>query len=207
MDYWFDNLNEAGIEDVVVNLHWLPEVVKAYLEDRKGSLPRVETIYEPELLGSGGTLAACQEWAADADIVVSIYGDLLVSQKISSVVSFHQTHNCPFTLTVARADEPWRRGIATVDDDGIVTSFVEKPPNPKSDLAASGIYAMDRDILKEIVGLGVELGRPFDLGGDVIPRLVNRMKAYYADGEILDIGTLKAYAEADEFALRLGISR
>jgi mannose-1-phosphate guanylyltransferase len=207
MDYWFDNLNEAGITDVIVNTHWLPEVVEEYLAERKGKLPRVEVLFEPELLGSGGTLAACAEWASDADVVVSIYGDLLVSQKVSSVVDFHHSHDFPFTLTVAHADEPWRRGIATVDEQGLVTGFVEKPANPTSDLAAAGMYAMDPSILTEMSEIQSQLGLPLDLGGDVIPRLVGRMKAYYAEGEILDIGTLEAYAEAQDFAARLGIGQ
>jgi mannose-1-phosphate guanylyltransferase len=207
MDYWFDNLNEAGIEDVVVNTHWLPEVVEEYLAARGDLLPRVKTLFEAELLGSGGTLAECADWASDADIVVSLYGDLLVTQKISSVVAFHRTHEFPFTLSVAHADEPWRRGIATVGEGDIVTDFVEKPPNPTSDLAAAGMYAMSPDVLMEMVALRDELGLPLDLGTHVIPRLVNRMKAYYAEGVIHDIGTFEAYAEAQELAKRLGMNR
>ena len=207
MDYWFDNLNDAGIKDVIVNTHWLPEVVEEYLASRKDLLPHVETLYEPELLGSGGTLAACADWAADADLVVSLYGDLLVTQKISAVVDFHRSHDYPFTLSVAHADEPWRRGIATVNDDGIVTEFIEKPEKPVSDLAGVGMYAMTPSILQEMVSIRGELGLPFDLGGDVIPRLVNRMKAYFAEGEILDIGTMEAYMEAQDFALSRGIAR
>ena len=202
MDYWFDNLNEAGIEEVIVNTHWLPEVVEEYLESRRGLMPHITTLFEPVLLGSAGTLAACAEWASDADLVVSLYGDLLVSQKISSIIDFHRSHEYPFTLSVSHADEPWRRGIATVDDSGLVTGFIEKPSNPTSDLAAAGMYVMSPEILQEMVQLRDERGLPLDLGGDVIPRLINRMKAYYAEGEILDIGTLEAYSEAQDFARR-----
>ncbi len=206
MDYWLDNLTEAGISEVLVNTHWLHEVVEDYVSGRSGKLPKVDLLFEPELLGSGGTLAACAEWASDADVIVSIYGDLLVSQKVSSVLDFHATHNFPFTLTVAHQDEPWRRGIATVADDGTVTSFIEKPAHPQSDLAAAGIYAMDPVILRQIGEIQSELGLPFDLGRDVIPRLVGQMKAYYAEGEILDIGTLEAYSGAQEFAKRIGLA-
>ena len=207
MDYWFDNLNDAGIEDVIINTHWLPEVVEQYLDSRKGLLPRIQTLHEPVLLGSAGTLAACAEWAADAELVVSIYGDLLVSQKISSILDFHRAHSYPFTLSVSHADEPWRRGIATVDEEGIVTDFVEKPANPTSDLAAAGMYVMTPEILKEMAEIRDQHGLPLDLGGDVIPLLTNRMKAYFAEGEILDIGTLEAYSEAQDFARREGLVR
>ena len=203
MDYWFDNLNAAGIEDVVVNTHWLADVVREYLASRAHLMPRVEILHEPELLGSAGTLAQCAEWASDSDTVVSLYGDLLAVQKVSDLLSFHSSHDYPFTLTVAHADEPWRRGIATVNDDGVVTEFIEKPTHPTSDLAGAGMYAMSPAVLYEMVELRDRLGLPLDLGKDVIPRLANRMKAYYATGEILDIGTPEAYEEAQVLTRKL----
>jgi mannose-1-phosphate guanylyltransferase len=200
MDYWFDNLVEAGVEEVLVNTHWLPEVVGDYLSKRSHLSPSVQVLHEPVLLGSAGTLAACAEWASNADVVLSLYGDLLTSQSLSKIVDFHLSHDFPFTLSVSHQDEPWRRGIATVNDQGVVTGFIEKPKNPESDLAAAGMYAMAPDILVEAATLRDEIGLPLDLGGDLIPRLAGRMKAYYADGVIIDIGTHEAYREAELYA-------
>jgi mannose-1-phosphate guanylyltransferase len=198
MQYWFDNLRQAGVEEVVVNTHWLADVVEEFIGVGADRDPKVKLLHEPTLLGSAGTLAELADWASDADIVVSLYGDLLVTQKISDVVDFHLSHDFPFTLTVAEADEPWRRGIATVDGQDIVTEFIEKPKNPVSNLAGAGMYAMSPSVLREAVMLREKKGLPLDLGADLIPLLAGRMKAYRANGIILDIGTMAAYQEAQD---------
>jgi NDP-sugar pyrophosphorylase family protein len=167
----------------------------------------VQTLHEPILLGSGGTLAACAEWASDADVVMSLYGDLLVSQSIAEIVKFHGSHSYPFTLSVKPTEEPTQKGIATVNSEGVVTEFVEKPAHPNGNLSAAGMYAMSPKVLTEIAKMQQTRGLPLDLGGDVIPTLLNRMKAYFAEGEVFDIGTMDAYSQAQDFARHHGFGR
>lgn len=57
LDIWLDALAAAGVDEVLVNLHHLPEQVEAHLA-RRGGGPLVRTVFEPVLLGSAGTLLA-----------------------------------------------------------------------------------------------------------------------------------------------------
>ena len=55
LDIWLDAFDRAGVDEVLVNLHHLPDVVRRHLAARTGP-PAVRTFFEPELLGSAGTL-------------------------------------------------------------------------------------------------------------------------------------------------------
>ena len=55
LDHWMELLSAGGIGDVLVNLHYLPDQVRAYLADCRYPL-QITTTYEPRLLGTGGTL-------------------------------------------------------------------------------------------------------------------------------------------------------
>src|SRR5271169_3611170 len=61
LDVWLDAFDRAGIDEVLVNLHHLPDVVRHHIAARPRP-PVVRTFFEPELLGSAGTLAANRHW-------------------------------------------------------------------------------------------------------------------------------------------------
>jgi len=73
----------------------------------------------------------------------------------------------------------------------VVREFVEKPAQPKSNWAFSGILLGTPDLLQAIPR---EL--PADLGFHVLPKLVNRMLAYPISDYLVDIGTMEKYQSA-----------
>ena len=68
LDVWVDRLAEAGIREARINTHALADQVRAYIADvnSEGRLRLVES-YEPELLGSAGTVAANADLADGAE--------------------------------------------------------------------------------------------------------------------------------------------
>ena len=60
---WFDLCARHGISEVLVNLHHLPDAVRAFVAAYHGPL-RVETVHEPVLLGSAGTVSAQRDFVA-----------------------------------------------------------------------------------------------------------------------------------------------
>jgi mannose-1-phosphate guanylyltransferase len=90
-----------------------------------------------------------------------------------------------------RADAPEECGIATLDANGLVTRFVEKPRRPESNLANAGIYVMRTDLIHAIPQKPLA-----DFGFDIIPGLVGRMHGYPIPDYYIDIGTLERLAKA-----------
>lgn len=74
LDHALDRLDDAGVTDVVVNTHWLPEKIEAHLERR--ATPLITISREDDLLETGGGIAKALPllgtapfYAANADIV------------------------------------------------------------------------------------------------------------------------------------------
>ncbi len=192
LDIWLDELDRAGVGEVVVNLHHLPDVVRRHIEARSAP-PTVTTFFEPTLLGSAGTLVANREWIESEDMFLACNADNLTDFELASLVEHHRQSGAIATLTVFHTDTPSACGIVELDDTGRVVGFVEKPRQPVSDLANAGIYAFHPSVLDEIDG-----PPPNDIGSDLLPRLVGRASAMPVEGYFRDIGTTEAYARAQQ---------
>ena len=155
----------------------------------------VRLFYEPELLGSAGTLLANRNWVDDGEPFFILYGDNLTNVDLGQMYDFHYRSPLPLTLGVFKTHEPERCGIADVNENGVVVDFVEKPENPKSNLAHAGINIADNRIF-DFFPEDADSIRPLDLGFHVIPNLVGNMKAYFIDEFLMDIGTSESYEKA-----------
>ncbi|ABD57163.1 nucleotidyltransferase family protein [Jannaschia sp. CCS1] len=193
LDYWLDALDAADIRQALLNTHHKRDQVKIWLETANSSRNvAIAEAYEPELLGSAGTVTANRDWADDASEVVVIYADNLSDIDLGALVAFHRTHSDPMTMMLFHTPYPSKCGIATLDDDARVTAFVEKPDQPESDLANAGLYVLDASAWREIADMGA-----FDFGFDVIPAFVGRMRGYAHPGYHRDIGTHESLAQAE----------
>jgi mannose-1-phosphate guanylyltransferase len=199
LDYWMEKLVRAGVRDALINTHAHPEQVRAYIADVHAcGLMRLTESYEPVLLGSGGTLAANTHWADDADQVVIIYPDNLSTVDLAAMLKYHESHGDPFTMLLFRTPNPRGCGIAELDAQNRVVSFVEKPPEPKSDLANAGVYVVSADAYREMAAAGGK-----DIGFDLLPRFVGRMRGWAFGGYHRDIGSPADLTVVNEAAPRL----
>ena len=192
LDIWLDALDRAGVDEVLVNLHHLPDVVYRHLAARTGP-PAVRTVLEPALLGSAGTLIANRDWVDGEEFFLACYADNLTDFDLRSLVEAHRHHGPIATWTVFHSERPWAGGVVELDTAGRVIGFTEKPAHPVSDLTNAGMYAFHPSVLDEIDGVP-----PKDIGFDLLPRLVGRARAVLVEGYFRDIGTADAYHQARE---------
>jgi mannose-1-phosphate guanylyltransferase len=190
LDIWLDAFDHAGVDEVLVNLHHLPDVVRDHLDARAGT-PTVHTFLEPELLGSAGTLAANRAWVEGEEMFLACYADNLTDFDLRSLVETHMKHGAVATLTVFHSERPSAGGVVELDAAGTVVGFTEKPSKPASDLVNAGMYAFHPGVLDEIGG-----SPPRDIGYDLLPLLVGRAKTMLVEGYLRDLGTVDAYQRA-----------
>ncbi len=192
LDIWLEAFDRAGVVEVLVNLHHLPDVVSRHI-DARTSPPTVRTLFEPELLGSAGTLAASRQWVDGEDMFLACNADNLTDFELRSLVDCHRESGAVATLTVFRSEQPSAGGVVEIDGTGRVVGFAEKPSEPVSDLMNAGMYAFHPSVLDEIDG-----PPPKDIGYDLLPRLVGRAQTMLVDGYFRDIGTAEGYRRARE---------
>jgi mannose-1-phosphate guanylyltransferase len=188
---WLALCRRAGITEVLLNTHAHAQAVHNYVAEHRNGL-QIKIFDEPELLGSGGTLAENRDWIASETCFWVLYADVLTNVDMRAMLRFHRWHNLAATIGLYRVPDPGRCGIVTVDrETRRVIEFVEKPTYPPSNLAFTGVLISTPELLEAIPD-----ERPIDLAGGVLPRVVGRVAGYECDAYTLDIGTPANYEHA-----------
>jgi glucose-1-phosphate adenylyltransferase len=136
------------------------------------------------------------------DFVLILSGDHIYEMNYDAMAAFHQDHEATLTMATIRVPiaEASRFGIIAMNEEYRVTSFLEKPANPPSNLANMGVYLFNTDVLDK--ALWEDHHRPdssHDFGKDILPRLINkgeRVFAYPYTGYWVDVGTVNSYWQA-----------
>jgi mannose-1-phosphate guanylyltransferase len=196
LDIWLDEFERSTVDEVLVNVHHLPEVVRQHVASRTGP-PTVRLAFEPRLLGSAGTLAANREWVEGEEFFLVCYADNLTDFDLSALVDAHRSGGGIATMVVFHSESPSTGGVVELDMTGRVVGFEEKPATPVSDLVNAGVYAFSPAVLNEINAIASGAS-PLDIGYDLLPRLVGRAYAVPIEGYFRDIGTPEAYRRARE---------
>jgi len=198
LQIWLEHLERSGIDEVLINTHWLQEQVQDFVKlwSAKHSKINITLFHEPTLLGSAGTLLANRQWAGHAPFFI-IYGDNLTKFDLQKMLAFHRKNRQPLTIRIYKRADPKRSGIVCLDENDIVIDFEEKPKKPKSDLGAGGIYIADCRIFdffpKNRKGRMSDI---LDLSYHVLPKMAGKMKAYDSGEFSIDIGTPDSLAKA-----------
>jgi len=115
------------------------------------------------------------------------------------MISFHMDHQADLTMGVIPVpiEEASRFGIVGTDKKYKVTSFVEKPAKPPSNLANMGVYLFNRDLLDKILWDDHQReDSSHDFGKNILPNLIKskaRVFAFPYTGYWMDVGTVQSY--------------
>jgi glucose-1-phosphate adenylyltransferase len=138
----------------------------------------------------------------DPKYVLIISGDHIYNMDYREMLDYHKRKNANVTISVipVKWEEASRFGIMNTDGDQRVTSFVEKPAHPNSNLASMGIYIFTWEVLKSC--LLRDENNPEssnDFGKNVIPAMLEhgaKLYAYPFKGYWKDVGTIDSLWEA-----------
>ena len=191
LEIWFKILENHGIREVLINTHHLADRVENFLKSLHTSI-KVTTVYEPELLGSAGTLRRNKVFVGDVPYFFIIYADSFTTVNLTNLLNFHRKNAAHLTMGLFHTAEPKRSGIVTIDESGRIIDFIEKPENPPGDLSNTGIMVASPKVLEEIPE-----HYPCDLSLHVLPNLIGRMYGLEINEYFIDIGTTESYKEAN----------
>jgi len=188
--YWLKLFEQHGISEVLINLHHLPDLVFQFLQENEFNL-KIHTVFEQELLGSSGTIRSNFDFVCNEREFLICYADNLTNINLGNMIDFHVSKRPILTLGLFHTNNPRQCGIAELDENNMVTNFVEKPENPKSNLAGAGIYIANHEIWHYLPE-----HYPSDIGYDILPNLVRKMQGYFINEYFIDIGTIDSYEQA-----------
>jgi glucose-1-phosphate adenylyltransferase len=136
------------------------------------------------------------------DFVLVLSGDHIYAMNYDALIAFHVDHQADVTICTIRVpiEDASRFGILDVDQNYQVTSFEEKPREPKSDLVNMGVYLFNIELLDKVLWEDrAQSESTHDFGKDIIPRLIEdgaRVSAFPYSGYWVDVGTVESYWKA-----------
>jgi len=195
MEHILDLLARHGFTEVIANLHYFPETIRAYFGER------IAYHDEPELLGTAGGVRGCADFFGEEPFVV-ISGDALTDIDLTALAARHRSAGGIATLAVKKVSDTREYGVVLRDRDGRITGFQEKPAPEEalSDLGNCGIYVFEPAIFdyfpkRDFVDWAKDVF-PVLLEGDV-PFYVHEIDEYWND-----IGSLEELMQGTFDALR-----
>ena len=142
--------------------------------------------------GIAQALGITEDFADNEDVAV-VLGDNIFQDDVSEAVQAFEVGGHIFLKKVEDAD---RFGVAQIEGDGVV-SIEEKPEEPKSDLAVTGLYLYDNrvfEIIRRLKPSGRGELEITDVNNEYIR--VGEMSYSLLDGYWSDAGTFESLLRA-----------
>jgi glucose-1-phosphate thymidylyltransferase len=176
--YVIDNLADAGIHDIGVIIS--PETgqeIKAALGDGSTWRAKFTFIMQDRPGGLAHAVATAKTFLDGADFVMYLGDNLIGTMIRDSVNKFKSDPNVAAAVMLKEVQNPSAFGVAEVDDKGQVTRLIEKPKEPRSNLALVGVYMFRPSIFEAIAQIKPSprgeleitdaISKLIDLGGKV----------------------------------------
>ncbi len=212
VEYLLEKLEELGSVDevfVVTNDRFYPEfqawAQKTHYSWKTEVVNDGTRTNETRLGAIGDLLFAIRKFRLRDDVAV-FAGDNLFSFDLKGFMKFTSSHRPNASVGVVdvkKKDLAQKYGIVRLGEKEGIAEFLEKPKDPPTTLASTGIYWFPKESL-DLLDRYVREGHNADRPGDYISWLVkaDRVFAYRFEGIWFDIGDIDSYREAERLFQR-----
>jgi glucose-1-phosphate thymidylyltransferase len=202
--YGVEKLVEAGIDKIMIVTS--PQHINDFVnllgsgQDfiSKNFQKQIQIVYgiqnEPSGIAQGLWIA--KDYVGNDNCVLYL-GDNIFEDDISEYVKQFRDGALVFLKEV---DDPKRFGVAVLDENNNVLKIEEKPQNPKSNLAVTGLYVYDNSVFDKMID------QPKSERGEYEITYINnlyikeqKLKAIKLQKEWFDIGTFESLLLASKF--------
>jgi len=146
--YPIETLINAGITDIMVVTggNHAGDFLRLMGNGKDFGLKHLNYTYQE---GEGGIADALSlaEYFADGEPVCVVLGDNIIERNIIKAVQDFGKQEKGAKIMLKEVPDPERFGVAEITDDRLV-NIVEKPKNPRSNLAVIGIYLYDASVFE-----------------------------------------------------------
>jgi mannose-1-phosphate guanylyltransferase len=193
LEYWLNILQKSGVNNVLINTHYLSKYVDSFLEQSQ-FIGWVSSVYEGNLLGTAGTIRKNSVFCKDSTILIA-HADNWTCCNFSDFLHYHHNQrpkDTVMTMMTFTCLDPKSCGIVELDSNGIVVDFHEKVENPPGKLANAAVYLIESEVVEWIKNNP----KVSDFSTEVVPQFLGKISTWENKEIHRDIGTIDSLRKA-----------
>ena len=137
--YALEALRDVGIEEIAIIIGGIgSNRVKEYYGNGEKFGVKITYVEQDSPRGIAHAIQLCKEFVSKEKFLVFL-GDNIIQKSIDDYAKKFEASDSDALILLCKVDNPTRFGIAEVKD-GKIIRIMEKPKNPPSNLAVTGIY-------------------------------------------------------------------
>ena len=141
-------LKENGLEDIVIVVNYKKEEIMDFFGDGSRFGVKIEYVVQKNPKGGTADAVKCIKDKITEEKFVLIFGDNIFDPKILYRI-LEEVNGYDGILCGKEVEDPSRFGILEMDGKH-VKRIIEKPENPPSNLALTGLFVLPKDIFSAI---------------------------------------------------------
>ncbi len=201
--YVLEDLKSVGVEDVAFIIGGvMPEKVKEYYGDGSKFGVKIKYVEQDRPGGIAHAVGLTEIFVGDSPFIVYL-GDNLLKGGISGIAREFAKKKFDAMVLLSKVEHPQQFGVAEFDKKGKLVRLVEKPKEPPSNFALTGIYFLTPLIFKMIKKLKPSWRGELEITEAIQMMLEERYSVGYriVEGWWKDTGTVEDILEANILVL------
>jgi glucose-1-phosphate thymidylyltransferase len=198
----------AGIKDIVlvVGYRYAGDLMNIIGDGKEFGVEKITYVYQKEAKGISDAIMQAEGSIHDKCAV--ILGDNFFEMDISKHVEIFKKQENGCALFCKKVSDPERYGVAEINNFSNennlntydISNIIEKPKNPKSDMAVTGLYFYDKTLFNKISKLKLsERGELEVTDLNMLYVQEKTAKAYEVEGYWNDMGTFDSILDTANF--------
>ncbi len=199
--YGIEALAAAGIREIGIVVGDTQAEIRAAVGDGSAWGVSVTYIEQDAPRGLAHAVLISEPFIGDEPFVMYL-GDNLLNKGITNFVEEFVREKPAAQILLARVPDPQMFGVAELSE-GRVVRLVEKPAEPKSDLALVGVYMFSAAVFEAVKSIRPSSRNELEIT-DAIQHLIDRgleVRPHIVDGWWKDTGKLEDMLEANRLIL------
>ncbi|MDR0797707.1 MAG: NDP-sugar synthase [Nitrososphaerota archaeon] len=201
LQWIFEEFVDNDIKEVVLAVNALTQF---HIKQRK--LPKcglkIKYVIDPPKtpLGTAGSIKNAEKIVGHSEPFVVLNGDIFSNINYKQLFDTHIKTGALATVALCKCDDPCKYGVAELEDDNCIKSFIEKPTKVQTptNLINAGVYVLSPKVFEYI-----PKGKQCSIEREIFPVLAKERKLFghRFDGLWMDIGNPQEYLLTNKIIL------